>query len=597
MTQSVKADVEINATTFPDDNFRAWVLAKVAGASDGTLTDAEIAKVKSIYCYTQSIADLTGIQYFTELTTLNCSSNNLTSLDVSALTKLTTLTCSFNQLTSLSTPNSLVTLHCHRNKLNSLVLTSTNLEDLRCNNNNLTSLDLSNFTKLKTLRCGENKLTSLDVSNCTLLTLLYCQTNSIVSLDVSNLHVLTDLICSENPLSSLKLPTDPSALQSLNCGYSNLSSIDNLNDQSNLQLLDIYSCQFESIDVSALKNLQTLNAPDNNISSLDLTGLSNLSTVRIENNDMSSLTLSGNDALTVLITAGNPKLDLIDTSGAPNLVVLTNSSTSGAIVSLDNNKYGIGVANSFDAANVSSLTVGGDNYTPEVVEKDSKKYLVVADNVTENKAIGTVAFTYNGNNISHATGAFVVPVTSAGMATMNFTGDVTIPEGVEAFYCGSIDANTAIVLAYNISGAIPANTPVFVVAPAGTYLFSKSSPSETHSLTKENILVGTTAVKSVAPREVLTLGHDSNGRLGFNYFTGTEIPAYKAYIPADKVSASTSEARTFRVLFDESETTGISKLVEVKKVEDDVIYNLAGQRVNAVSKGIFIKNGKKFIVK
>lgn len=311
---------------------------------------------------------------------------------------------------------------------------------------------------------------------------------------------------------------------------------------------------------------------------------------------MSSLTLSGNDALTVLITVGNPKLDPIDTSGAPNLVVLPNSSTSGVIVSLDNNKYGIGVANSFDAAKVSNLTVGGDNYTPEVVEKDSKKYLVVADNVTENKAIGTVAFTYNGNNISHATGAFVVPVTSAGMATMNFTGDVTIPEGVEAFYCGSIDANTAIVLAYNITGAIPANTPVFVVAPAGTYIFSKAI-GDIHALTKENILVGTTAVKTVAPREVLTLGHDSNGRLGFNYYTGTEIPAYKAYIPADKVSASTSEARTFRVLFDESETTGISKLVEVNNVEDNVIYNLAGQKVNAATKGIFIKNGKKVVIK
>ena len=32
-------------------------------------------------------------------------------------------------------------------------------------------------------------------------------------------------------------------------------------------------------------------------------------------------------------------------------------------------------------------------------------------------------------------------------------------------------------------------------------------------------------------------------------------------------------------------------------VEDNKIYNLAGQQVNKVTKGIYIKNGKKFIAK
>ena len=35
---STWADVEINETTFPDENFRNWVLAQSYG-QDGTLTD------------------------------------------------------------------------------------------------------------------------------------------------------------------------------------------------------------------------------------------------------------------------------------------------------------------------------------------------------------------------------------------------------------------------------------------------------------------------------------------------------------------------------------------------------------------------------
>lgn len=49
--------------------------------------------------------------------------------------------------------------------------------------------------------------------------------------------------------------------------------------------------------------------------------------------------------------------------------------------------------------------------------------------------------------------------------------------------------------------------------------------------------------------------------------------------------------------FEESELdpTGISSVT--KQQQDGVVYNLAGQRVNNAVKGIFIQNGKKFVVK
>lgn len=45
----------------------------------------------------------------------------------------------------------------------------------------------------------------------------------------------------------------------------------------------------------------------------------------------------------------------------------------------------------------------------------------------------------------------------------------------------------------------------------------------------------------------------------------------------------------------EAQTTGIESIVNVEETTDDTIYNLQGIRVNADQKGMFIKNGKKFV--
>ena len=39
------------------------------------------------------------------------------------------------------------------------------------------------------------------------------------------------------------------------------------------------------------------------------------------------------------------------------------------------------------------------------------------------------------------------------------------------------------------------------------------------------------------------------------------------------------------------------KAVETQKAESNVIYNLAGQRISKMQKGIYIVNGKKVLVK
>ncbi len=165
--QTAGASVVLNATNFPDANFRSYI-SQVTGVSVGsTISDAKLAAVKEINASNLDISSLQGIEYFTELTNLNCYNNQLTSLDVSKNTKLTKLKCNSNQLTSLD------------------VSKNTELTSLVCSSNNqLTSLDVSKNTELTQLVCDDNRLTSLDVSCNAKLAILQCQNNQLTSLDV-----------------------------------------------------------------------------------------------------------------------------------------------------------------------------------------------------------------------------------------------------------------------------------------------------------------------------------------------------------------------------------------------------------------------------
>ena len=195
----------------PDANFKAYLVGNSLINTNGD-TEIQVSEASvfngSIECGYMNIADLTGIEDFTALTSLNCQSNQLTSLDVSQNIALEFLNCAGNQLTGLDVSNNtnLTYLILGTNQLTSLdVSNNLALTDLNCYNNQLTSLDVSQNTALTTLHCNLNQLTSLDVSQNTALAWLDCHNNQLTSLDVSNNPALTFLNCSDNLLTSLDL--------------------------------------------------------------------------------------------------------------------------------------------------------------------------------------------------------------------------------------------------------------------------------------------------------------------------------------------------------------------------------------------------------
>ena len=150
------AGVAIDPTNFPDAAFRAYV-ATFDTDNDDRLSPAELAAAESMSLIGKSIGDLTGIEHFTALTHLRCQKNQLTSLDVSK---------------------------------------NTALEELDCGDNQLTSLDVSKNTALKDLDCGQNQLTSLDLSANPNLSFSHCSTNNNtyrLTLDASRTLDLTTL--------------------------------------------------------------------------------------------------------------------------------------------------------------------------------------------------------------------------------------------------------------------------------------------------------------------------------------------------------------------------------------------------------------------
>lgn len=165
--------VEINDTNFPDPVFLQYVKDNIdtadttSGQKDDKLSKAERDAVTKINIDNKNCTDLTGIAYFANLTELDCSDNQLTTLDVSKNAKLRILRCYNNGMEKLNLGD------------------ITHLTLLNCDDNNLTELDVSKNPYLEDLECRENKLRRVVIGKKYSLTTLYLRGNQLTSLDLS----------------------------------------------------------------------------------------------------------------------------------------------------------------------------------------------------------------------------------------------------------------------------------------------------------------------------------------------------------------------------------------------------------------------------
>ena len=311
-------------TTVPDDNFENYlethdaagntvtlgdVLSMGNGiANDDTITTAKIDTLTTLDVGAWGISDLTGIEDFISLEELSCDWNQLTILDLSNNTSLTYLNCGKNQLTSLdvSQNTALTELSFYENQLTSLdVSQNTFLTKLGCQNNELTSLDVSNNIGLTELLCEYNELTSLDLSQNTALTFLLCYNNELTNLNVNGATALDLINCEYNQLTSLDVSNN-TALTWLTCSYNPLTTGLTVNGATALNYLVFHYTQLTSLDVSGATALSTLRCDNNNqLESLIVTGAYALQWLYCHHNQLTSLDVSQNTVLTRLYCNNN----------------------------------------------------------------------------------------------------------------------------------------------------------------------------------------------------------------------------------------------------------------------------------------------------
>jgi len=241
---------------------------------------------------------------------------------------------------------------------------------------------------------------------------------------------------------------------------------------------------------------------------------------------------------------------------------------------------------------------------------DSDEYVI---NVTSNGTTDTLLYSdvtnmYFSNELPETTTkSFDLVITSAQLATLYLDYAATIPSGVfMVAYGKSIEIEDNNINITKITGTVPANTGVIVFGNAGTYTFEETT--ESVESIEDNLFRGTTTDITVdeaialAEEEgmsdpiICTLGY-SNG-YGFYKYSGNTLGANKAYLPYSASTATENESAIngFTLALEDvnGTTTFINKIAEEKSGD---IYDLQGRKVNIPTKGIYIMNGQKMIVK
>lgn len=203
------------------------------------------------------VKSLKGLQYFTNLISLECNCCIIKSLDVSKNLKLTSLKCNSCGLKELdvSKNKNLTHLECG----NLLIIDANNddiIDESECENmNSIQKLNLSNNKSLQHLECKDLWwITSLDLSNNQELRLLDCEQSSISTLNISRCPNLVELNCNLTDISVLDISKNPE-LKNLYCYYSKIEIL----DISNNQELKSLNCSFTTIttlDISKCPKLE-----------------------------------------------------------------------------------------------------------------------------------------------------------------------------------------------------------------------------------------------------------------------------------------------------------------------------------------------------
>ncbi len=358
----------------PDANFKAKLLEadatnqiakdlldnffKIDANDDGEIQESEALQVSVLGLTFSNIENLEGIGAFINLNNLNCSVNDivtldlteninlerlhceindLTSLNLAGNTNLKVLSCGYNDLTTLNLNSNvnLIDLSCRNNLIQTLNLENNlNLLEVDCDNNNLVTLNVESNINLEFLKCESNDLTSLLIGVKPNLTSVFCENNELTNVNLNGITNLNYFDCKNNPMSTLDLSNN-TALKTLNCNNNELTILDISNNIA-LEYLHCSNNQLTALNLDVNTNLKHLFCELNELVELDFNANILLEHLSINNNDLSQLDINNNENLSVLNCKSNALTEL-DLSNNLNLNTLVCSDNLFTLLDVNDN--------------------------------------------------------------------------------------------------------------------------------------------------------------------------------------------------------------------------------------------------------------------
>ena len=265
--------------------------------------------------------------------------------------------------------------------------------------------------------------------------------------------------------------------------------------------------------------------------------------------------------------------------------------------------------------NTYTVSITGAGVTADKMNPEYGDDVVITIATDEDRTLNTL--TVNGVDVTASVvdGQYTIENVTGNVtvvATFNSTKEfITLAQGVGTFSC-SQDLNFTgselkayIAAGYNKSTNVTLLVRVYDV-PAGTGLYLKGGAGVTYKIpysTSQAYYVNMLKANLTAGSIDKTDGDMSNFLLNkvdgeYGFFAPSEtatLGAQKAYLqlPTSFVPAS---ARAISLAFEDDETTNINDF-EMFTNSNDRLYNLKGQRIEKAGRGIYIKNGKKVVIK
>lgn len=232
-----------------------------------------------------------------------------------------------------------------------------------------------------------------------------------------------------------------------------------------------------------------------------------------------------------------------------------------------------------------SYSISGSNYT-ETTTKHNVTSAEVADGYVEiingaGQYIVAIAVIQAPTN--------VVTIATSGYSTYS-SNNVLDFSNISDFAYKVTTVTASAAALEEVTSAVAAGTGLILVGTAGeTYSIPGADTGTDISSTNKLKATGS-AGAAVAANEAYIM---NGGQFKLLTAAGT-IPANKAYLLASDISG----ARGFDLDLDfGGGVTGISEIENVRSQKDDIYYDLNGRRVLYPTKGLYIVNGKKVVMK